>query len=147
MIEWSPLCITDLFQNNPKWNTFQKILIFSLPSLRSYNIFVLPTKSWKKHPKNLYTYGSWEVFFSAALTAQKSPVLHFRLINSFIQPSLVGSLFVRHHFVASRFTSGSFVSNYTTIYGIFSILLQTTIVDWFRIKTRQKYTFLYGCYN
>ena len=32
------------------------------------------------------------VFFSAAPTAQNSPELHFRFINSFIQPSLVGSL-------------------------------------------------------
>ncbi len=52
----------------------------------------LPTKSWKNHPKKLHTYGSWEVFFSAAPTAQNSPELHFRFINSFIQPSLVGSL-------------------------------------------------------
>ena len=38
------------------------------------------------------TYGSWEFFYSAALTAQNSPELHFRCINSFIQPSRVGSL-------------------------------------------------------
>ena len=31
-------------------------------------------------------------FFSAALTAQNSPELHIRFINSFIQPSRVGSL-------------------------------------------------------
>ena len=31
-------------------------------------------------------------FFSAAPTAQNSPELHFRFINSFIQPSRVGSL-------------------------------------------------------
>jgi hypothetical protein len=31
-------------------------------------------------------------FFSAAPTAQNSPELHFRFINYFIQPSLVGSL-------------------------------------------------------
>ena len=31
-------------------------------------------------------------FFSAAPTAQNSPEIHFRFINSFIQPSLVGSL-------------------------------------------------------
>ena len=40
----------------------------------------------------MHTYGSWEFFFSAAPTAQNSPELHFRFINSFIQPSLVGSL-------------------------------------------------------
>ena len=40
----------------------------------------------------LHTYGSWEVFFSAAPTAQNSPELPFRFINSFIQLSRVGSL-------------------------------------------------------
>jgi hypothetical protein len=40
----------------------------------------------------LHIYGSWEFFFFAALTAQNSPELHFRFINYFIQPSLVGSL-------------------------------------------------------
>jgi hypothetical protein len=35
---------------------------------------------------------SWEFFFSAAPTAQNSPELHFHFINSFFQPSLVGSL-------------------------------------------------------
>ena len=40
----------------------------------------------------MHTYGSWEFFLSAAPTAQNSPELHFRFINSFIQPSLVGSL-------------------------------------------------------
>jgi hypothetical protein len=34
---------------------------------------------------------SWEVFFSAAPTAQNSSELYFRFINSFIQPSLVGT--------------------------------------------------------
>jgi hypothetical protein len=46
----------------------------------------------KNHPKKLNTYGSWEFFFSAAPTAPNSPELHFRFINSFIQPFLVGSL-------------------------------------------------------
>ena len=40
----------------------------------------------------MHTYGSWEFLFSAAPTAQNSPELHFRFINYFIQPSLVGSL-------------------------------------------------------
>ena len=31
-------------------------------------------------------------FFATALTAQNSPDYHFRFTNSFIQPSLVGSL-------------------------------------------------------
>ena len=33
-----------------------------------------------------------EFFFSAALTAQNSQELHFRSMNSFMQPSLVESL-------------------------------------------------------
>ena len=40
----------------------------------------------------MHTYGSWEFFFSAAPTAQNSPELHFRFINSFIQSSLLRSL-------------------------------------------------------
>ena len=52
----------------------------------------MAAKSWKNHLKKLHTYGSREVFFSAAPTAQNSPELHFRFINSFIQPSLLESL-------------------------------------------------------
>ena len=40
-------------------------------------------------------------FFSAALTAQNSPKLHFRFINSSIQPSLVGSLLLAMALVLS----------------------------------------------
>ena len=36
--------------------------------------------------------GNWYFFFSAGQTAQNSRELNFRFINSFIQPSLVGSL-------------------------------------------------------
>ena len=52
----------------------------------------MPTKSWKNHLKKFLTNGSWEFFFSAAPTAQTSPELHFCFVNSFIQPSRVGSL-------------------------------------------------------
>jgi hypothetical protein len=52
----------------------------------------LSTKSCKNHPQKLHTYGSWEFFFSAALTAQNSPEIHFHFINYFIQPSLLESL-------------------------------------------------------
>ena len=55
------------------------------------NIF-LTLKTLKHHPKKLHTYGSWEVFFSAAPTAKNSPELHFRFINYFIQSSLLRSL-------------------------------------------------------
>ena len=41
-------------------------------------------------------------FFSAAPTVQNSPELHFRFINSFIQPSRVGSLVVRYHCVLEK---------------------------------------------
>ena len=46
-----------------------------------------------KEPSQKVAY-LWQlgVFFSAAPTAQNSPELHFRFINSFIQPSRVGSL-------------------------------------------------------
>ena len=36
--------------------------------------------------------GTWELFFSAAPTAQNSPKLHFRFMNSFFQSSLLRSL-------------------------------------------------------
>ena len=49
----------------------------------------MTTKSWKKHPKKLHTYGSWRFFFSAAPPAQNSPELYFRFIKSSIQPSVV----------------------------------------------------------
>ena len=52
----------------------------------------LTLENIKKHPKKLHTYGSWEVFVSAALTAENNPELHFCFTNSFIQPSLVVSL-------------------------------------------------------
>ena len=40
----------------------------------------------------MHTYGSWEVFFSAASTAQNSPELHFRFINTPIQSSVLESV-------------------------------------------------------
>ena len=40
----------------------------------------------------MHTYGSGELFFSAAPTAKNSPELHFRFINFSIHPSCVGSL-------------------------------------------------------
>ena len=57
-------------------------------------MFFLPTKSWKNHVKKLHTYGSWDVFISAAWTAQISPDLQIRFIISFIQSSLLRSLIV-----------------------------------------------------
>ena len=59
----------------------------------------MPTKSWKNHLKKLLTYGSWELFFSAAPTAQNSSELHFRFLSSFIQPSRVGYLFRIHYYL------------------------------------------------
>jgi hypothetical protein len=52
-------------------------------------MFFCPQKVEKPPQKVAYL---WQFFFSAALIAQNSPELHFRFINSFIQPSLVGSL-------------------------------------------------------
>ena len=49
-------------------------------------------KMLKKPPQEVAYLWQLGVFFSAAPTAQNSPELHFRFINSFIQPSFVGSL-------------------------------------------------------
>jgi hypothetical protein len=49
-------------------------------------------KNLKKPPQKVAYLWQLRVFFSAAPTAQNSPELHFRFINSFIPPSLVGSL-------------------------------------------------------
>ena len=46
----------------------------------------------KKPPQKVASLWQLGVFFSAAPTAQNSPKLHFRFINYFIQPSLLGSL-------------------------------------------------------
>ena len=43
-------------------------------------------KTLKNHPKKLHTNGSWECFFSLQpRLPKKSPKLHFRFINSFMQ--------------------------------------------------------------
>ena len=59
--------------------------------------------------KITYTIAVGSYFFSATPTAQNSPELHFRFINSFIQLSRVGSLFVMMFF--SLFEKGSCMSN------------------------------------
>ena len=71
--------------------------------LKNLKDVFLPTKSWKNHLKKLHTYGCWEVFFSAASTAQNSPELHFRFINSFIQSSLLRSLAIIIQFTNSLY--------------------------------------------
>ena len=48
-------------------------------------------KTQKNYPKKLYTYVSWEAFFSAAPTAQNSPELQLCFINYFIIRSLYES--------------------------------------------------------
>ena len=58
---------------------------------RNLKMFSCPQKV-EKTPQKLHIYGSWEFFLSAAPTAQNSPELHFCLINSFIQSSLLRSL-------------------------------------------------------
>ena len=49
-------------------------------------------KKLKKPPQKVAYLWQLGVFFSAAPTAQNSPELHFRFINSFIQSSLLRSL-------------------------------------------------------
>ena len=65
--------------------TLKYILIF-------LNFFFCPQKVEKTTSKSCILNGSWDYFFSAAPTAQNSPELHFRFINSFIQSSLLRSL-------------------------------------------------------
>ena len=55
-------------------------------------MFFCPQKVEKTKSKSCILMAVGSFFFSAAPTAQNSPELHFRFINSFIQPSLVGSL-------------------------------------------------------
>ena len=50
----------------------------------------------KNHPKKLHSYGSWEFYFLCSPNCPKQPRTSFPFYNSFIQPSLVGSLFGRH---------------------------------------------------
>ena len=54
----------------------------------------LAYKKLKKIPQKVAYLWQLGVFFSAAPTAQNSPELHFPIINSFILPSLVGSLVI-----------------------------------------------------
>ena len=49
-------------------------------------------KKLKKPPQTVAYLWQLGVFFSAVLTAQNCPELHFRFINSFIQSSLLESL-------------------------------------------------------
>ena len=67
----------------------------------------MPTKNWKNHLKKLHSYGSWEFLFSAAPTAQNSPELHFRFMNSFKQPSRVESLFTTDKYVVGSVKIGT----------------------------------------
>ena len=60
--------------------------------LKNLNLFFCPQKVEKTTPKSCILMAARSFFFSAAPTARNSPELHFRFINSFIQPSLVGSL-------------------------------------------------------
>ena len=60
--------------------------------LKNLKCFFDLKKLKKKTPQKVAYLWQLGVFFSAAPTAQNSPELHFRFINSFIQPSLVGSL-------------------------------------------------------
>ena len=70
-----------LFSADPRVSLNFSKLFFALENIK------------KKHPKKSHTYGSWEVFFLCSPQCRKnSPELQFRFINSFIQPSLVGSL-------------------------------------------------------
>jgi hypothetical protein len=57
-----------------------------------FRFFFAHQKLEKTPQKAAYLWQLGVVVFSAALTAQNSPELHFRFMNSVIQPSLVGSV-------------------------------------------------------
>ena len=61
-------------------------------SLFKKKIYIFAHKKLKKPPQKVTYLWQLGFFFSAALTGPNSPELQFRFINSFIQPSLVGSL-------------------------------------------------------
>ena len=68
---------------------------FSVQHYKIYKkilIFFCPQKNDKTSPKSSILMAAGSFFSSAAPTAENSPELHFRLINSIIQSSLVGSL-------------------------------------------------------
>ena len=60
--------------------------------LKKFNFFFCPQKVEKTTPKSCLLMAVGRVFFSSAQTAQNSPELHFRFINSFFHPSLLKSL-------------------------------------------------------
>ena len=66
--------------------------------LKNFILFFVHKELKKPSQKVAYL---WQVggFFSAAPTAQNRSELHFRFINSFIQPSLVGSTQMSHNFL------------------------------------------------
>ena len=95
-------------ENCHKYATFWGVFFKFLWAKNIFKILFLSTKSWKNYPQKLHTYGSWEVFFSAAPPAQNSPELHFRFIIFFIQPSLLKSLSTLHS-LQNDFAEFSFI--------------------------------------
>ena len=72
--------------------------------LKNFNFFFAHKKLKKPPQKVAYLWQLRGFFFSAARTAQNSPELHFHFLNSFIQPSLVGSLGPPDHAEAMNHT-------------------------------------------
>ena len=60
--------------------------------LKNFKLFFCPQKVEKTTPKSCILMAVGSFFLSAALTAQNSPELHYRFINSFIQSYLLRSL-------------------------------------------------------
>ena len=96
----------------------------------------------KKPPEKLHTCGSWEFFFSAAPTAQNSPELHFRFMNSFIQPSRVESLCTTDKYVVGIVKIGTWNWFWSIRRGYRKVLQFITIfslhvIDW-QMQDRMK---------
>ena len=60
--------------------------------LKNFKYFFCTQKVEKTASTSCILMAVWRVFFSAAPPAQNSPELHFRSINSSIQPSVVESV-------------------------------------------------------
>ena len=112
-IESGALCITDLrlaykkrLKNKNKNFPKKKLFFFYLFSMQLFSadatmfskfcLFFFDHKKLKNPPQKVAHNRPRPFFFSAAPTAQNSPELHFRFINSSIQSSLLRSLHMDH---------------------------------------------------
>ena len=81
-----------LHQGRHGWQGPQGLGPETLAEIIESDPLCIADKKLKKPPKKVAYLWQLGGFFLCSPTAQNSPELHFRFINSFIQPSRVGSL-------------------------------------------------------